>query len=518
MSTMNTAPATQKANAKASAQAGAVLTDSRAEQMLTIARIEKEILLGHQQPWAADDARFLCGVWARQTGKSFSTAEKVAKDVAGTPKTMWMVAAPSERQSLESLAKVRDWLEAFSVAFEDDIAELAETQYKAAAITLANGSRVIAVPGKPDTVRGMSCNVWMDEFAFFEDPDATWKAILPSITNPLRGGQKRVIITSTPNGKTGRGKRFWDIVSEPNKGKIQWSVHKVTLPDAIAAGLPVDYEELAAAMDDPLAEAQELRCEFLDGSNQLLPLDLIAAAESMEATTACDLREVFNPRHHGELRCGIDFGRTNDPTVCWTLEKVGDTWVTREVLVLKNCPSDVQEQELRRRIACATRVCYDYTGPGIGLGDYLVKDFGVYDPKGHKFGKMELCTFSRAFKCEIFPRLRRAFETPVRVRIPLAQEIRDDLTAMQQVYQGASVSYEAPHTSAGHSDRCTALALAWRATEGAAVVLHFGELGPAQRVRRAVARTLQRTGAHLCGFAEARAEFERGVAAKKRKF
>lgn len=76
---------------------------------------------------------------------------------------------------------------------------------------LTNGSRCIAVPGKPDTVRGMSANVWLDEFAFFEDPDATWKAILPSITSPLRGGEKRVILTSTPNGKAGRGKRFFDI-------------------------------------------------------------------------------------------------------------------------------------------------------------------------------------------------------------------------------------------------------------------------------------------------------------------
>jgi hypothetical protein len=46
---------------------------------------------------------------------------------------------------------------------------------------------VIAVPGKPDTVRGFSTNVVLTEFALFEQPEATWAAMGPSITNPLRG-------------------------------------------------------------------------------------------------------------------------------------------------------------------------------------------------------------------------------------------------------------------------------------------------------------------------------------------
>ena len=44
---------------------------------------------------------------------------------------------------------------------------------------------------------------------------------------------------------------------------------------------------------------------------------------------------------------------------------------TREVLVLKNISSPEQEQVLTSRIAAATRTCFDYTGPGIGLGDPL---------------------------------------------------------------------------------------------------------------------------------------------------
>lgn len=462
--------------------AKAKATRKPAPAFATIADVENAIMISYQQRWARDTARFLCGVWARQTGKSFSTAEIIAKDVAGRPKVAWMIAAPSERQSVESLAKVKEWLRAINVAFEEDVEHLHDPKETVGSITLANGSRVIAVPGKPDTVRGFSGNVWMDEFAFFENPEATWKAILPSITNPLRGGQKRVIITSTPNGKTGRGKRFYEIVSNPDKGKIRWSVHKNPLRQCIAEGLPVDYDELYDVIDDPLAAAQELDCEFLDGSNVLLPMELITAAESPDAGQFAD-DELLTPGHHRQLYMGVDFGRTNDPTVSWMVEKVGDVLITREVLVLRNTASDEQEQILARRLAVAQRCCFDYTGPGIGLGDYLVRAFGEYNAADHKLqGKVEKCVFTTPFKRQIFPRLRRKFEAPVTVRIPAAQDIRDDLYQMQQIVSGDSISYASGRVLDGngnstHSDRCTALALAVRAASGDTGVIQFSSLG-----------------------------------------
>lgn len=418
------------------------------------------MLLPYQASFMQDPARFQAGCFSRQSGKSFCTACKVALDLITRPNTMWMIAAPSERQSRESLDKVKDWLRAFSIAFDESYA----ARDAAMEVRLANGSRVLAVPGKPDTVRGMSANVWLDEFAFFDDPDATWKAILPSIINPLRGGEKRVVLTSTYNGKSGRGKRFYDIINEPTRGKMSWSTVINPLKKCIADGLPVDYEEIAAGIGDPIAVAQELDCIAADDSYNLLPYDIIALAESYEVS------ETTEPefwREGRDLRLGIDFGRTNDPTVCWTLERLGDVLYTREVLVLRDMPTPQQEDILRARIRAARRVCFDYTGPGIGMGDHLAKEFGIYAPAKHSFGKLELCTFTTAFKRDIFPKLRRAFEAPTRLRIPMSNDIREDLHAMQQIVSNGQYSYAAPHTAEGHSDRCTALALALRATEGA---------------------------------------------------
>jgi hypothetical protein len=92
-------------------------------------------------------------------------------------KTTWLIASPSERQSLESLEKWKEWAEAFKIRLADET-ELREATpegiLKAATITFLGGSRVIAVPGKPDTVRGYSANVLLTEFAFFENPGPRW--------------------------------------------------------------------------------------------------------------------------------------------------------------------------------------------------------------------------------------------------------------------------------------------------------------------------------------------------------
>jgi phage FluMu gp28-like protein len=422
----------------------------------------RNLLLEYQFADFHDHSRFKAKLQARQTGKDFTGQGEIVDDCLASPSRDWMVGAPSERQALDSLDQGRLWAEAFDTVIEDYIEDRPghpQALLKSAEIIFPNKSRIRAVPGKPDTVRGRSCNVFLTEFDFFENPQATWRAILPSITNPLRGGEKKVRIGTTPNGKGGAMHRIW---TKPDTPRMAWSRHLVTIYHAVLMGLPVDVAQLREALDDELGWQQEFLCQFLDGSAVLLPYDIIALAESLEATEAVESGFWTSGRQYV---CGIDFGRTTDPTVCWTLEGFGSTWLTREVLVLENMPTDQQEEILRPRVRGAARVCIDYTGPGIGLGDYLVKAAGEYAPRHHKLGRVELCTFTTALKREIFPRLRRAFEAPTKLRIPYSIAIREDLHAMQQKISGGTISYDSPRTSAGHSDRCVALALANRATD-----------------------------------------------------
>jgi phage FluMu gp28-like protein len=443
----------------------------------------RALLLEYQLAYWSDMARFKIGLWARQTGKDFTTSGEAVADCM-TRKTQWMVAAPSERQSLETLDKAKEWAEAFQLKI-DDYQERreggSEALLKSAEITWANGSKMRAVPGRPDTVRGMSANLILTEFDFFEDPAATWRAIFPSVTNPLRGGQKRVRIITTPNGIGGAAHRIWT----KEGGKIRWSKHKVTIHDAVAMGLPMDVEELREAFDDPEGWAQEYECEFLDTSSVLLPYDVIAAVENPLATASVG-PEYWLATGGTPVDLGIDFGRKRDLTVCWAAENLGGFRMTREVLEIERTPTHRQLEILRPRVKKARRVCFDYTGPGIGLGDLLVKEFGEYAPSRHLFGKVELVTFTNDVKCEIFPRLRAEADRRM-LGIPAGRAIREDLHSMCRVVTPAgNVTYRAPHTDDGHADRCTALALCVRAGDAQGFVGRI--VASARALGRAAAR------------------------------
>jgi len=420
----------------------------------------RSLLLEYQFAGFHDRARFKASLQARQTGKDFEGQGEIVEDCHIRAGTDWMIGAPSERQALDSLDQGKIWAEAFDLHIanytESREGSTSATLLKSAEIVFNNGSRMRAVPGKPDTVRGRSANVYLTEFDFFENPAATWRAILPSVTNPLRGGEKKVRIKTTPNGKGGAMFKIW---TQPNTPKMSWSRRLVTIYHAVLMGLPVDIGQIQEALADAEGFAQEYVCEFLDGSTVLLPYDIIQLAESFEATEICSWGDLgSNP-----VDLGIDFGRINDPTVCWALQTIGDIKWTREVDVISKTSTPDQFDLLAPKIERARRVCFDYTGPGIGLGDLLVKKFGRYDPAAHEFGKIELCTFTTKFKRELFPTLRQAFAAPTKLRIPVSTVIREDLHQMQQVITNGEYNYWSPRTKLGHSDRCTGLALANRA-------------------------------------------------------
>lgn len=425
----------------------------------------RSLALQYQHAYWTDTSRFKIGLWSRQAGKDWTSEGEAVEDCFKRPKTEWMVAAPSERQALDSLDKAKEWARAFDLQVADYQERRegtnSETLLKSAEIIFSNSSRIRAVPGKPDTVRGRSANVLLTEFDFFEDSNATWRAILPSITNKLRGGEKKIRIITTPNGIGGACYKIW--TKDDSKAVVKWSRHKVTIEDAVRMGLPVDIAELREIFDDPDGWAQEFMCEFLDTASVLLGYELIAACESWEASATCD-PAFWESRGGFPVDLGIDFGRKKDLTVCWALESITESMrVTREVLELAKMPTPQQVEILRPRIRKARRVCLDYTGPGIGLGDYLVQEHGEWNPEKHQLGKIELCTFTNTLKNEIFPKLRMAFEKRS-ILVPVSVVIREDLHSVNRIVTAqGNVAYRAPHTADGHADRATGAALAIRA-------------------------------------------------------
>lgn len=465
----------------------------------------RNLLLPYQERWVADDARFKIGAWSRQTGKSFSTSCESVIDSLADPGTKWVCLSAGERQALEWLEKSKEWTEAFKAAIDDVVEDRdsAEALLKQAEIRFGNGSRIIAIPANPNTARGWSANVILDEFAYHEAPDAIWAAMFPSQSNPLAGTfkarvqamqkgesfdgirrQMKLRVVSTFNGRDNKFFSLWD-----RRAQTGYSGHLVDIYQAIRDGLPLNVDELKAGLDDPEIWAQEYECIPADVSAVLLPYDLLATCESTEATTTVppDWFAAGKP-----FVVGIDFARKRDLSVAWTDELVGDVSHCREVLEMRSMSTPDQVDLLRPRIRAARRVCLDYTGPGVGMGDYLVKEFGEYNPEKDLFGKIELVNFTNATKVDLFSKLKMAFEQK-RVRIPVNRSVREDLHSVQRVATSSgTVTYRAPHSDDGHADRCTAKALAQRAVTGTG---GCGEISvfPNTRLSRAVTSRRERS-------------------------
>ncbi len=405
-----------------------------------------DILLPYQRRWVEDPARFKIGMWSRQTGKSFSTACEAVLDCLLHTGSMWVVLSAGERQAIEWMLKARQWAQALQLAVEDyaEVRASAEAVISRAEIKFAHGSRIVAIPANPDTARGYSANLILDEFAVHERPWDIWAAIYPSITNPM-SGEKRLRVVSTPKG---RGNKFCDLW-EKNEN---YSHHKVTIEDAVAQGLAVDIGELRAGVDDADIWAQEYLCEFIDSSSVLLPYDLIAKCEGNPAQLA-------DPGD-APLVMGMDIGRSRDLSVVATLaDRAGDLALVA-LDILPRMPFADQLRILCDKAADrrVRRVCIDATGIGAMLAEEARRKLGP---------KAEAVVFTSASKGEMFTALRRRFEDG-RIRIPADRDLREDLHAIQRnVSTGGNITYSAPRNADGHSDRAAAIALAIRALERA---------------------------------------------------
>jgi phage FluMu gp28-like protein len=400
-------------------------------------------LYDYQKRWVTDDNRFKVGLWCRQSGKSFAIGLEAVLDAVQTGSN-WVLLSAGERQSKELMEKVKMHTEAMALAasaVEEDF--FADTLTKQLLVTLPNRARIIALPANPDTARGFSANVILDEFGFHKDSHKIWTALYPTIT---RGYKLRVV--STPQGKSNQFYKLWT-------GDNGYAKHFADIYTAVKEGLPVDAEQLRKGLDDDEAWAQEYECQFLDEATAFLTYDLIAACESPDAYA--DLQEPYVPA--APTYVGIDIGRKRDLTVIWVVQQIGDVFWTRAVIPLEKTPFPDQRDFIRRLFASIkpARVCIDYTGMGGPIAEDLQQTFGS--------ATVEAVTFTNQVKSDLAMRTRKLAEDR-RIRLPIDNACRNDLHSVKKVVTAAgNIRFDAERTKDGHADRFWALSLALMATD-----------------------------------------------------
>jgi len=411
-------------------------------------------LYGYQRRWVQDDARFKLGVWARQTGKDFSTTlSHVRRRIAKRGDTIWVAA--SERQSIQAIEYVKRHNDALETKFEYEEIEFPKADEKARVVIYPiNGSRILAMPANPDTIRGFSGDVVLNEFAFMRDALKIWRAAFAIASRGFT-----VEVTSTPNGQQGKFFELCRQAGVPMMGGAEktqwqregWSVHWVDIYNAIAEGCPINAAELRQAIDDEDTWLQEEELVFLADAENYIPMELIVAAESEGATL--DAPEFTQ----GELYLGVDIGRRKDRTVLWLNEKIGDVLWTRRVDVLSRQPFQAQFKLIDSFMPNVRRACIDATGLGMQLAEDLQAKWGA---------RVEPVEFNVANKEAMATGTKRSFEDRT-LRIPGAAFIRRSLNAVKRYTSPTGhFRFDAERTDKGHADEFWALALSINAAAG----------------------------------------------------
>jgi hypothetical protein len=185
---------------------------------------------------------------SRQSGKSTVTALLAAHTALYDPGALVLLLSPTQRQSHELFRKALD-------AYRTIPTAIPITQESALRMELANGSRIVALPGKEETVRGFSGVglLAVDEAA--RVPDQLYYSVRPMLA--VSGG--RLVALSTPFGTRGWWWEAW-------RSEEAWERYQV--PATECPRITREFlEEERRAMGEWWF-AQEYGCEFLDAETQ----------------------------------------------------------------------------------------------------------------------------------------------------------------------------------------------------------------------------------------------------------
>ncbi len=254
-------------------------------------RWQREVLL-------SQDRQILLNC-CRQAGKSTVTSALALHSALFQPRQLVLLLSPGQRQSSEIFRKVIDAYNAIG----RPVRAVQETQLK---MELANGSRILCLPGIEATIRGFSPNLLVIDEAS-RVPDDLYRSVRPM----LAVSQGRLIALSTPFGQRGWYHDEW-------QGDGPWHRVEVTWRDCPRISSEFIQEERRALGDDWVK--QEYECMFTSLTGLVYP-EFVENAEP--AST--------KPQAEGRRVGGIDWGWRNPFAAVWGVLDENDVlWINDE--------------------------------------------------------------------------------------------------------------------------------------------------------------------------------------------
>lgn len=438
----------------------------------------------YQRRWLQDKSRFKAGMFSRQTGKTFTNCAELVDDCIqaeiGGYRRRWVILSRGERQAKEAMEEaIKPFTKAYYEIYRSQLKgrapEVEEDEfrttnakgetaiYRMFEVVFPGGSRISALPANPDTARGFSANVLLDEFAFHADSKRIWGALFPVISKS--GLVLRVV--STPNGKSNK---FYDLLTED---PTIWSRHIVDIYQAVREGLDRDIAALKAGIGDADLWAQEYELKWLDEATAWLDYELINACEA--PFVGCGVRIEYEaaggrllrpkrtvqeqrgvepqPTNH-PVYVGMDIARKKDLTCIWVAVLIDGVLWPREIITMKRAPFWAQHAELERIMARdnPVRVCIDQTGMG--------EDFVEQERLRHGELRIEGVQFTATNRLSMAGMLKDRMEERRFRLIEGDRDTRDDLHSITKaITNTGNVRLVHDGQSDGHGDRFWAAAL-----------------------------------------------------------
>jgi hypothetical protein len=261
----------------------------------------------------------------RQSGKSTTVAALALYTALARPGQLVLLLSRAQRQSAELFRKVMD----FYQALDRPLPAAAES---ALSLELANGSRIVSLPGQEENIRSFSgVNLLvLDEAA--RVPDELYKAVRPMLA--VSGG--RLVLLSTPFGRRGFFYEAW------HDRAGAWQKFEV-VASQVPRIAPVFLDEERRALGSSWF-AQEYECRFEAHEGLVYPDFSCCLVDE----TPVGRGPVFvpdpsrpsgwkpDPRFAGRAVGGIDFGFRNPFAAVWGVHDARDVlWLTGEHYVAR---------------------------------------------------------------------------------------------------------------------------------------------------------------------------------------
>ena len=312
----------------------------------------------------------------------------------------------------------------------------------ASCITYSNGSRIMTLPGKPESCRGWTVDLLVcDEMAFWQQPDECWQAIVPALLNKIAGGDKEIIICSTPLGKNSL---FFDLCQRA-KVENDWKYFEVSIHDAIKDGLNVDLEQLHKLIPDPIQFSIEFECSFADSSNDFLSPSLL---------------QFYNDDVKFEdFFIGVDWARSGDGTAIVALGRTKES----KIYLLDLCT--LHNVEYEKQINFVKEIFRKYNpkamyGDAGGLGSPIMEELNK-----KVSARIKPFNFTSTNKTDAYEYLRKqVFDRNIFFKEDFRTQIVSDLSLIQQIIsENGKLSYVSRRANGSHGDIVSAIVLALQA-------------------------------------------------------